>query len=77
MDGLELHRWMASIRPALADRCIFVSGEPQPEKHRAYFAVHRAEFLHKSFRPSDLRAALRRMIERESSLRLGSELRWS
>ncbi len=77
MDGLELHRWMALIRPDLADRCVFTSGDAQCEDNREYFATHRAEFLQKPFRPEQLQAALRRMIERESSLNSGSEVRRS
>ena len=63
MDGIELHRQIALAAPAVAGRCIFISGVSQPKENLDYFYTHGGAYLCKPFRVGDLLQAVRDVLD--------------
>ena len=62
MTGMELHRELVRISPALAARMIFVTGGAFTAEARQFMAERPSEILEKPFKPANLRVIVQRYL---------------
>jgi signal transduction histidine kinase/ActR/RegA family two-component response regulator len=54
MDGMEIYRNIRNLKPYMTERIIFVTGDVESEKTKAFLALSNCQYLAKPFESADL-----------------------
>jgi CheY-like chemotaxis protein len=63
MSGMDLHEWLSTHRPALAERTVFITGGVFTQRASEYVARVSNARLDKPFDPATLKRVISEMVE--------------
>ncbi len=63
MNGIEFYMWLKSVKPHLAQRVIFTTGDLMRDDIRSFLEKTRRPYLPKPFTPGELLAAVNKAVE--------------